>query len=111
MNQLNLIAVPNGVFSLEEAIDDTLIQNVIQQLQKEDAPTTTKIKAFLTVYQMIDTLAQMHMQGLDIEQVNQFGLAMSMKDTIDLGYDSIMKTFTNHERKRIHDLVQKAPAH
>lgn len=110
MNQLNLIAIPNGVFTLEQALDDTLIKKIVQKLQSTEASTTAKIKTLLIYYQMIDTLAQMHMQGFDMNQVNQGGLEKSMKDAIDLGYDSIMKTFTNHERKKIHALFQKAPA-
>ena len=111
MNQLNLIAVPNGVFSLEKALDDTLIKKVVQLLQSAEASITAKIKTFLIYYQMIDTLAQMHMQGFDMNDVNQAGLQKSMKDAIDLGYDSIMKTFTNHERKKLHALFQEAPTH
>lgn len=110
MNHLNLIAVPNGVFTLEQALDDTLIKKIVQRLQSEDHSTTAKIKTFLIYYQMIDTLAQMHMQGFDLKQVNEAGLKQSMKDAIDLGYDSIMKTFTNHERKKLHSLFQEAPA-
>lgn len=110
MNQLNLIAVPNGVFSLEQALDDTLIKKIVQKLQSAEASTTAKIKTFLIYYQMIDTLAQMHMQGFDMKQVNQVGLEKSMRDAIDLGYDSIMKTFTNYERKKLHSLFLEAPA-
>ena len=61
MNQLNLIAVPNGVFTLEEALEDTLIKKLLQQLQATEVTETDKIKAFLTLYQMIDTLAQLHL--------------------------------------------------
>lgn len=111
MNQLNLIAVPNGVFTLEEALEDTLIKKVIQKLQSEEATTTAKIKTFLTIYQMIDTLAQLHLKGFDMKQVNQAGFESNMRYTIEVGYDSIMKTFTNHERKKLHDLVQKSSAH
>ncbi|MCA0175658.1 MAG: hypothetical protein LCH73_05125 [Proteobacteria bacterium] len=111
MNQLNLIAVPNGVFTLEEALEDTLIKKAIQQLQSAEATETDKIKVFLTLYQMIDTLAQLHLKGFDMKQVNQSALEKNMKYAIDVGYDSIMKTFTNHQRKQIRQLVMKSPAH
>lgn len=111
MNQLNLVAVPNGVFSLEQALDDTLIKKAVKQLQSAEASTTAKIKTFLIYYQMIDTLAQMHMQGFDLNQVNEAGLKESMKYAIDTGYESIMKTFTNHQRKKLHALFEKAPTH
>jgi hypothetical protein len=111
MNQLNLIAVPNGVFTLEEALEDTLIKMLLQQLQAAEVTETDKIKAFLTLYQMIDTLAQLHLKGFDMKQVNQAGLEQNMKYVVDVGYDSIMKTFTNHQRKQIRELVNKAPAH
>ena len=111
MNQLNLIAVPNGVFTLEEALEDTLIKKLLQQLQATEVTETDKIKAFLTLYQMIDTLAQLHLKGFDMKQVNQAGLEKNMKYVIDTGYDSIMKTFTNHQRKQIRQLVMKSPAH
>ena len=111
MNQLNLIAVPNGVFTLEEALEDTLIKMLLQQLQAAEVTETDKIKAFLTLYQMIDTLAQLHLKGFDMKQVNQAGLEQNMKYVVDVGYDSIMKTFTNHQRKQIRQLVMKSPAH
>jgi hypothetical protein len=111
MNQLNLIAVPNGAFTLEQALEDTLIKKAIKQLQAVEASTTAKIKTFLIYYQTIDTLAQMHVQGFDLNQVDEAGLKKSMKDAIDIGYDSIMKTFTNHERKKLHALFQQAPTH
>jgi len=111
MNQLNLIAVPNGVFTLEEAFEDTLIKKLLQKLQYSEVTETDKIKAFLTLYQMIDTLAQLHLQGFDMKQVNQAGLEQNMKYAVDVGYDSIMKSFTNHQRKQIRQLVMKAPAH
>ena len=111
MNQLNLIAIPNGVFTLEEALEDTLIKELIQNLQAAEVTETDKIKAFLTLYQMIDTLAQLHLKGFDMNQVNQAGLEKNMKYVIDTGYDSIMKTFTNHERKKLHALFQEAPTH
>lgn len=111
MNQLNLIAVPNGVFTLEEALEDTLIKKAIQQLQSAEATETDKIKVFLTLYQMIDTLAQLHLKGFDMKQVNQSALEKNMKYAIDVGYDSIMKTFTNHQRKQIRQLMMKSPAH
>ena len=111
MNQLNLIAVPNGVFTLEEALEDTLIKKLLQQLQATEVTETDKIKAFLTLYQMIDTLAQLHLKGFDMNDVNQAGLEKNMKEFIELGYDSVMKTFTNHQRKQIRQLVMQAPAH
>jgi hypothetical protein len=111
MNQLNLIAIPNGVFTLEEALEDTLVKKSLKEIQAADATETDKIQSFLFVYQMIDTLAQMHFQGFDLDQVNENALKKSMKDFIELGYESVMKTFTNHQRKQIRELVKKAPAH
>lgn len=111
MNQLNLIAVPNGFYTLEEALQDPTIKQAAQMLKPLEGTTTGKIKAFLTVYQMIDALAQLHLKGFDMNQVNQAGLEKNMKYVIDTGYDSIMKTFTNHQRKQIRELFKKAPAH
>ena len=111
MNQLNLIAVPNGAFTLKEALQDPLIKKLVKHIQSTEDTTTVKIKSFLAVYQMIDTLAQMRTQGMDMRQVNYAGLKESMKIAIELGYDTIMKTFTNHERKMLHELVKKASEH
>lgn len=107
MKQLNLIAVPNGAFTLDQVLEDTLIKQAIKQLQDQNAPTTAKVKAFLAYYQMIDTLAQMHVQGLDISGVNETALKESMKYTIDVCYDSIMNSFSKQQRQKIRDLVQK----
>lgn len=111
MNQLNLIAIPNGVFTLEEALEDTLVKKALQRIQAAEATETDKIQSFLFIYQMIDTLAQMHLQGFDLEQVNEDAVKKSMKEAIEIGYDSIMKTFSNHQRKQIRQLVMQAPAH
>ncbi|WP_374510443.1 hypothetical protein [Niveibacterium sp.] len=111
MNKLNLVAVPNGVFSLEEALDDSLIKEAVKLLQSAEVSTTAKIKTFLIYYQMLDTLAQLHMQGFDLNEVNEAGLKESMKYAIDVGYDSIIKTFPKHQRKKLNELFKQAPAH
>ena len=112
MNQLNLIAIPNGFYTLEEALNDPLIQETTQKIRSFKGTTTTdNIKAFLTVYQMSDALHQMTEQGIDKNQLNFEVFRDSMKATIHLGYDSIMKSFTNHERKMLQELFAKAPAH
>ena len=45
MNQLNLIAVPNGFYSLEEALQEPTIQQAAQMLKPLEGTTTSKIKA------------------------------------------------------------------
>jgi hypothetical protein len=50
-------------------------------------------------------------QGIDKNQLNFEVFRDSMKATIQLGYDSIMKSFTNHERKMLQELFAKAPVH
>ena len=107
MKQLNLIAIPNGAFTLDRVLQNILIQESIQKIQKLQATKTAKIKEFLTYYQIMDTLAQMQMQGLDISSVNEPALVESMKYTVEVCYDSIMKSFTNQERKQLHDLVEQ----
>ena len=111
MNQLNLIAVPNGFYTLEEALQDPTIKQAAQMLKPLEGTTTGKIKAFLTVYQMIDALDQMRRQGMDLNQLNREVFKDSMAATVHLSYDLIMKSFTNHERKMLQELVAKAPAH
>lgn len=111
MNQLNLIAVPNGFYTLEEALQDPTIKQAAQMLKPLESTTTGKIKAFLTVYQMIDALDQMRQQGMDLNQLNREVFKDSMAATVHLSYDLIMKSFTNHERKMLQELVAKAPAH
>jgi hypothetical protein len=111
MNQLNLIAVPNGFYSLDEALQEPTIQRAIQMIKPTEGTTTSKIKAFLTVYQMIDTLDQMRQQGMDLDQLNREVFRDSMTATVHISYDLIMKSFTNHERKMLQELVAKAPAH
>ena len=111
MNQLNLIAIPNGVFTLEEALEDPTIKQAAQMLKPLEGTTTGKIKAFLTVYQMIDALDQMTEQGIDLDLLNREVFKDSMTATVHLSYDLIMKSFTNHERKMLQELVVKAPAH
>lgn len=108
MKRLNLIAIPNGAFTLDKVLQDTLIQKSIQKIQKLQTTKTAKIKDFLTYYQIMDTLAQMQMQGLDISGVNEPALVESMKYTVEVCYDSIMKSFTKQERKKIHDLVDQS---
>ncbi|MBK1820507.1 hypothetical protein [Burkholderia orbicola] len=105
MNQINLVAVPNGMFTFEEALESHQIQEAFKMLKNMSAPTKAKIKTFLAIYQMIDILAQLENQGFDIKQVNMDSLSANMKYTIDEGYDEIMKTFTNHQRKQLHELV------
>ena len=111
MNQLNLIAAPNGFYTLEEALQDPTIKQAVQKIQSIEGTTTGKIKAFLTVYQMIDALDQMRQQGMDLNQLNREVFKDSMTATVHLSYDLIMKSFTNHERKMLQELVAKAPAH
>ena len=111
MNQLNLIAVPNGFYSLEEALQDSTVQQAVQMIKPIEGTTASKIKAFLAIYQMIDALAQMRQQDIDMSQLHYENFRNSMTMVIDLGYDSIMKSFTNHERKMLQELVAKAPAH
>ncbi len=112
MKQLNLIAVPNGAFTLEEAIKEPILQEAIQKIKCFKGTTTTEnIKAFLAAYQIIDTLTQMRNQGMDLSQLNGQEFKASMTMAIEVGYDSIMKTFTNHERKMLHELVRKASVH
>ena len=111
MNQLNLIAVPNGFYTLEEALQEPTIKQAVQKIQSIEGTTTGKIKAFLTVYQMIDALDQMRQQGMDLNQLNREVFKDSMAATVHLSYDLIMKSFTNHERKMLQELVVKAPAH
>ena len=111
MDQLHLIAVPNGFYSLEEALQEPTIKQAVQKIQSIEGTTTGKIKAFLTVYQMIDALDQMRQQGMDLNQLNREVFKDSMTATVHLSYDLIMKSFTNHERKMLQELVAKAPAH
>lgn len=111
MNQLNLIAVPNGFYTLEEALQDPTIKQAAQMLKPLEGTTKGKIKAFLIVYQMIDALDQMRQQGMDLNQLNREVFKDSMAATVHLSYDLIMKSFTNHERKMLQELVAKAPAH
>lgn len=107
MKQLNLIAVPNGTFTLDQIIASDFMKETIHELHSHEAPEDAKIKTFLAMYQMIDTLAQIHSQGFDLKDVNMDGLRKNMKTTIDLGYDSIMNTFTHQEQKKIRELVKK----
>ena len=111
MNQINLIAVPNGFYTLEEALQDPTIKQAAQMLKPLEGTTTGKIKAFLTVYQMIDALDQMTEQGIDLDLLNRDVFRDSMTATVHHTYDLIMKSFTNHERKMLQELVAKAPAH
>lgn len=111
MNQLNLIAVPNGAFTLEEALQNVFINESVTKIASFGGTTTGKIKAFLTVYQMIDALHQMIEQGMDLSLLNYEVFRDSMKATVHLSYDSIMKSFTNHERKMLQELVAKVSAH
>jgi len=100
MTQLNLIAVPNGVFSLEEILETPAMKEFINDIKSIEDAETTKIKIILVAYQISDTLAQMKLQGFDKAQVNMHNLKESIKVTIELGYETIMKTFSNHERKK-----------
>lgn len=111
MDQLNLIAVPNGFYSLEEALQEPTIQQAVQMIEPTEGTTTSKIKAFLTVYQMIDALDQMRQQGMDLDQLNREVFRDSMTATVHLSYDLIMKSFTNHERKMLHGLFRNTPKH
>ena len=111
MNQLNLIAVPNGAFTLEEALQDSTVQQAVQMIKPIEGTTESKIKAFLAIYQMIDALAQMRQQDIDMSQLHYENFRNSMTMVINVSYDSIMKSFTNHERKMLQELVAKAPAH
>ena len=111
MKQLHLIAVPNGFYTLEEALQDPTIQQAVQMIKPLEGNTTSKIKAFLTVYQMIDALGQIRQQGMDLNLLNREVFRDSMTATVHICYDSIMKSFSNHERKTLQELVAKAPAH
>ena len=111
MNQLNLIAVPNGFYTVEEALQDPTIKQAAQMLKPLEGTTASKIKAFLAIYQMIDALAQMRQQDIDMSQLHYENFRNSMTMVINVSYDSIMKSFTNHERKILQELVAKAPAH
>ena len=111
MNQLNIIAVPNGFYTLEEALQDSTVQQAVQMIKPIEGTTASKIKAFLAIYQMIDALAQMRQQDIDMSQLHYENFRNSMTMVINVSYDSIMKSFTNHERKMLQELVAKAPAH
>ena len=45
MNQLNLIAVPNGFYTLEEALQDPTIKQAVQMIKPIEGTTASKIKA------------------------------------------------------------------
>lgn len=107
MNQLNLVAVPNGIFSLEEILETHSMKEFIQEIKSIEDEETTKVKVFLVAYQISDTLAQMKLQGFDKSQVNMDNLKESIKVTVELGYEMIMKTFSNHERKKLRELFSK----
>jgi hypothetical protein len=109
MNLINLIAVPNGVFSLEEIIELPFIKEFIQKMKLVDNPEPIKVKVFLTAYQLVDTLSQLDAQGIDIKQIDMEDMKKFILATIEDCYDSFMNTFTNHERKMIHELVMKNP--
>ena len=111
MQQLHLIAIPNGTFTLEEALQDSTIQQAAKNIQSLEGPTTSKIKALLTVYQMIDALHQMREQGIDTHQLNFEVFRDSMKATINLGYDSIMNNFNKKQKKILQELIEKAQEH
>ena len=111
MNQLNLIAVPNGFYSLEEALQDSTVQQAIQMIKTIEGTTTSKIKAFLAIYQMIDALSQMRQQDIDMSQLHYENFRNSMTMVVNVSFDLIMKSFTNHERKMLQELIVKAPAH
>ena len=111
MKQLNLIAVPNGFYTLEEALQDSTVQQAVQMIKPIEGTTESKIKAFLAIYQMIDALAQMRQQDIDMSQLHYENFRNSMTMVINVSYDSIMKSFTNHERKMLQELVAKAPTH
>lgn len=110
MNQLNLVEVPNGIFSLEEILETRSIKEFIQEIKSIEDEETTKVKVFLVAYQISDTLSQMKLQGFDRSQVNMDNLNESIKVTIELGYEMIMKTFSNHERKKLRELFSKNSA-
>ena len=46
MNQLNLIAVPNGFYTLEEALQEPTIKQAVQKIQSIDGTTTSKLRLF-----------------------------------------------------------------
>ncbi|PUE62890.1 hypothetical protein B9Z45_02155 [Limnohabitans sp. 2KL-17] len=110
MNQLNLVAVPNGVFGLDEILKTGPMKKFVEEIKSVEDAETNKIKVFLVAYQISDTLAQMKLQGFDKSQVNMNNLKESIKVTIELGYEMIMKTFSNHERKTIRELFRKTIA-
>ena len=53
----------------------------------------------------------MRQQDIDMSQLHYENFRNSMTMVINVSYDSIMKSFTNHERKMLQELVAKAPAH
>lgn len=106
MNKITIIAVPNGLFTFDEILDFPAFHAAISEINKQkNLSHKEKLKKLLTCYQMIDTLGQLKIQGLDDFDLERIADASSV--AIDVGFEKIMGTFSKEEQAKLRAFFQR----
>lgn len=103
---INILMIPNGAMSLQEFIADPCNAQVIEHLKNGAFSKAKKLRTFLAFYQTKDAVAQLALQGYELTSLNPLELAATASVAIDQGFDKIMKTFDDEERRVLDSLFK-----
>ncbi len=98
MNQNNIFAIPNGIYSLQQILAEPATKQVIQSLKSGPLSKTRKVRVFLAFYQTYDAVAQLAYQGHEFASMNPLEITATASVAVENGIDKIMKEFTDEDR-------------
>ena len=105
MSNINIIAVPNGFFTLDDALEAPPIQQAIIQIRQEHRlDQEGKLKSLLSFYQTVDTLAQLKAQNF--EDVEFSHVAQASVFAVNAAFEKIMASFGEQGQARLYALFQ-----
>lgn len=98
---IDIIAVPNGVFSLQEFIDSPGTSEIIETLKGKSLTKHMKMKVFLKLYQTYDLVAQFGQQGFETSTINPLQVAAIAHEAVEEAFEVILDTFSDEDRSLI----------
>lgn len=87
------IAVPNGIFPLQEVLAAPTTKSFLKKLCASSCSKIDKLKFFLSYYQTFDMVAQLQDQGVDPATVDVEEVSMAASILIQKGFDKLIETF------------------
>jgi hypothetical protein len=104
---IDIIAVPNGAFSLQDFLDLPTSSEIVESLKDKPFTKSMKTKVFLKIYQTFDLVAQFEQQGFETSTINPLEVAGIAHEAIEQAWEVILETFSDEDRALLNSLFEE----